>query len=310
MNPSSEKDAPPYSAFPEPNNADHHRAGGTILSSNEIAQLRDLLKILEQNRTVTSNNHHAPQDGMILLRPTYSRDNVSLDSDYPGFGESTHAWAVFADNPQKRAGVLDRVVGSIVIFFQLFTYWMFASEAIEDYASGQVVVTTSHASCAEAGEVLDENSIFQCEAGSTNNFDAFVAFVMLGIFLAGDFIQAFKVVCMAEFGNPLIFALLATLEVFMAFISASIAVSYNLYIGEVTDAVEVGVGLLFIRELSQRAYAAIRDGKAKQYGTFFVVLGTLITVGMLMDPFCEFLFASYNLDGRRLTNGARNFFQD
>ena len=87
------------------------------------------------------------------------------------------------------------------------------------------------------------------------------------------------------------FAILAGIEVMAAFVAACISVSYHLYIGEVTDAVAVGVGLLFIRELSQQAYAGIRQGKTKQYKSFFTVLGILTACGMLMDPFCEHLFA-------------------
>ena len=70
-------------------------------------------------------------------------------------------------------------------------------------------------------------------------------------------------------------------------------------IGEVTDAVAVGVGLLFIRELSQRAYTAIQYGKAKQYKSFFGVLTALIVIGMMMDPLCEYLFVTRNSNFRR-----------
>lgn len=114
---------------------------------------------------------------------------------------------------------------------------------------------------------------------------------MLGIFLSGDVLQAGRVVKNAPPNASMIFAILAAIEVVSAYIAACIAVSYNLYIGEVTDAVEVGVGLLFIRELSQRAYAGIRQGDKKQYRSFFTVLGTLVAIGMLMDPLCERLFA-------------------
>jgi len=84
---------------------------------------------------------------------------------------------------------------------------------------------------------------------------------------------------------------LAGIEIVAAYLAACIAISYNLYIGEVTDAVAVGVGLLFIRELSQRAHAGIRYGKVKQYKSFFTVLAALIASGMLMDHLCELLLA-------------------
>lgn len=213
----------------------------------------------------------------------------SVDSDYPEFTESTHAWAVFADNPQKRAGSMERVVGTLIIAFQLFTYWIFAKEAIEDYEKGQVVVMTGHANCLAANEMPEEN--FICEAEFTNIWDALIAFFMLGIFLTGDFLQVYRVTHAAPNGIALCFALLAGIEVVSAYFAACIAVSYSLYIGEVTDAIEVGVGLLFIRELSQRAYAGIRYGKTKQYRTYFTVLALLVVTGMVMDPLCERWFA-------------------
>ena len=98
---------------------------------------------------------------------------------------------------------------------------------------------------------------------------------------------------MAPLGPNLCFAFLAGVEVVCAFIAASIAVSYNLFIGNVTDAVEVGVGLLFVRELSQRTYSAIRYGDRRQYRNFFVCLTVLLTVGMIIDPLAAKLFAGY-----------------
>lgn len=258
----------PYTAFIENETRRTQMITQVELTPHEISLLREML------RTQHCGDLH-PTD--------------SVDSDYPVFGESTHAWAVFADNPKKRAGMLDRAVGLLILFFQLFTYWMFAGEAIEDYQSGQVAVTTRHGDCLADGESPESDNLV-CEAGFTNDFDAFVAFFMLGIFLAGDFIQAFKVIRLAQ-GSAIFYAILAAFEVFAAFLSASISVSYELYIGEVTDAVEVGVGLLFIRELSQRAYVGIRDGEAKQYKVFFAVLVILVTCGMMMDPLCEWLFA-------------------
>ena len=94
-------------------------------------------------------------------------------------------------------------------------------------------------------------------------------------------------------GTPFLFACLAGIEVVSAFFAASIAVSYHLFIGEVTDAVEVGVGLLFIRELSQQTYTGIRHGEAKQYRNFFITLGLLVTLGLILDPLCAKVFAGY-----------------
>jgi hypothetical protein len=53
-------------------------------------------------------------------------------------------------------------------------------------------------------------------------------------------------------GFARLFVCIAGIEVVSAFLAASVAVSYHLFIGEITDAVEVGVGLFFIRELSQQ----------------------------------------------------------
>jgi hypothetical protein len=216
--------------------------------------------------------------------------NTTMDSDYPEFIESTHAWAVFADDPKKRATELDRLVGTLIIAFQLFTYWLFASEAAQDYNKGQVVVKTRHGDCISSNLEPYEN--FTCEAEFTNSRDAFVAFFMLGIFLTGDILQAIRVVTTADRTTPTyFFAILVGLEVVAAYVSACIAVSYNLYIGEVTDAVEVGVGLLFIRELGKKAYSGIRWGEHKQYREFFTVLIVLIGFGMSMHPLWEYWFA-------------------
>ena len=55
----------------------------------------------------------------------------------------------------------------------------------------------------------------------------------------------------------------------------------------------MGVGLLFIRELSKQTYAGLRNGKKKQYGSFFFVIVVLVALGTLMDPLCAWLFAGY-----------------
>ncbi|CAJ1944972.1 unnamed protein product [Cylindrotheca closterium] len=219
---------------------------------------------------------------------------TSLDSDYPQYEESTHAWAVFADNPKKRAGKWERAVGIVIIIFQLFAYRLFALEAIEDFQRGSVPVMVSHADCAAAYEQPNQN--FTCEAQYTNTIDAFVAFFMLAIFLTKDFIQAGKSI-RDSVGKGWVFgfALLAAVEVTSAFVAAGIAVSYHLFIGEVTDAVEVGVGLLFIRELSRQTYAGLKEGrgKNKQYKHFLAVLSILIVLGMCMDPLTAKIFAGY-----------------
>lgn len=219
--------------------------------------------------------------------------HISLDSDYPEYGESTHAWAVFADHPQKRAGFWERVVGTVIIMFQLFAYRLFATEAIGDFQSGVIPVMISHQTCVEEEAMPYDN--FTCEAEFTNTMDAFVAFFMLGIFLTPDMLQAGRAMGDApKLGwASFLFACLAGLEVICAFLSASIAVSYHLFIGEVTDAVEVGVGLLFIRELSQQTYRGIRYGKTKQFWNFFIMLAVLVGLGMCLDPLSAKLFAGY-----------------
>jgi hypothetical protein len=258
-----------------------------FLTPPEIARLRALLyaQTLEEERRLNDI------DGGLNNNNNNIAQTRSVDSDYTYFGESTHAWAVFADDPKRSAGQPERLIGTMIIIFQLFTYRLFAVEAMEDYRSGRVVVTVEHADCLASNEQPDQN--FSCEAEFTNNTDAFVAFFMLGIFLTGDLLQAARVLGKAPWGVPMCFAILAAVEVVCAFLAASIAVSYNLYIGEVTDAVEVGVGLLFIRELSQRVYAGIRYGKTKQYLQFFSVLTVLVVAGMCMDPAYAYLFAGH-----------------
>ena len=122
--------------------------------------------------------------------------------------------------------------------------------------------------------------------------DAFVAFFMLSIFLTPDLLQAVRTIRDAPKWTPtFFFAICAGLEVVCAYIAATIAISYNLYIGEVTDAVEVGVGLLFIRELSTRAYHGIRHKGVKQYKSFLSVLVLLVALGFGGEALYEHLFA-------------------
>jgi hypothetical protein len=257
------------------------------------------------NTTNTNNNRKAvcydPNYNMMIpanlsmASTARSCSTSTVNSDYPVFGKSTHAWAIYADAPKKRAGKLDRLVGIFIICFQLFTYYLFAAEAIEDFKEGQVPVTTSHMDCWSTENSPTEDQLV-CEAGRTHDLDSFVAFFMLGIFLAADFIQAFKVIRIAECGSQTIFAAFCVIEVVAAYLAATMAVAYQLYVGEVTDAVEVGVGLLFIRELSQRTYSGLQDsdeGKgAKRYKVFFSVLGALVVVGMFTEHLCEFMLAN------------------
>eukprot|EP00977_Amphora_coffeiformis_P000785 scaffold162_cov176-Amphora_coffeaeformis.AAC.45 len=244
----------------------------------EMAHLRTLLAVYPlQNPNSVS---HDPSSDPIAI-------TLSTDSDYPQFHDSTHAWAVFADDPRKSASWQDRMVGLFIIFFQLYAYYLFASEAIKDYQSGQVPVMVGHNECQETGYTPDADSNLQCEANYTNNRDAFVAFFMLGIFLSGDMIQAIRVLWDAHGGLANLFGLLAFLEVAGAFSAACLSISYHLYIGEVTDAIEVGVGLLFIRELSSKTYSGIRNGKKRQYYEYISCLFVLVIIGMCVDPFCE-----------------------
>jgi hypothetical protein len=235
----------------------------------------------------------AHQESPIASASSYMKRNsletvLSMSSEYSEFPESTHAWAVFADNPKKTATMLDRFVGTVIIAFQLFTYWLFAREAIDDYRKGIIPVMTTHADCVASNEMPEEN--FTCEYEYTDKGDAFVAFFMLSIFLTADFQQAARAIRDAPAATPLAFACLTGVEIVCAFLSASISISQKLYIGEVTDAVEVGVGLLFIRELSTRAYQAIKPKNEHNHGLFFAVLTGILLVGLLTHPLCEALF--------------------
>jgi hypothetical protein len=267
------------------------------LTMQEVAMIRQLLAGQLLTNTTNLDGDFDRRDVMREIRSVPTADS-SVNSNYPEFRKSTHAWAVFADDPHKRATSMDRFIGVLIIFFQLFTYWIFAQEAIKDYSQGQVYVKTSHSNCLNSNQQPGQDgdtSSFTCEANFTNGFDAFIAYFMLGVFLTGDFLKAARVMCAAPtLGiTTLLFASLTAIEIVAAYTAACISVSYNLYIGELTDAVAVGVGVLFIRELSQRAYTGIRYGKVKQYTTFFGVLAVLIGIGMLMDPFCEYLFVDH-----------------
>ena len=261
------------------------------LTAYELSRLRSLLALTSKGPRTSDPTEPAamalsteefldghPNSAAAMLA------SISTDSDYPHFHESTHAWAVFADDPRKSATWQDRLVGVFIIAFQLYTYTVFGAEAVQDYQAGQVPVMIRHDDCQAAAYQPDAN--FHCEAQYTNNRDAFVAFFMLGIFLSGDMIQALRVLADAPSVMAKCFALLAFAEVVGAFCAACLAVSYNLYIGEVTDAIEVGVGLLFIRELSSKTYAGIRNGKRRQYQEYISCLIVLILIGMATDPLC------------------------
>ena len=261
-------------------------ADPTKLSPFEVQELRQIL-----NNNALGKSYNIGRTGTGLTHET-------ADSEYTEFGATTHAWAVFADDPQRRATKTDRVVGTIIIFFQLFTYGLFASEAIEDYQLGVVPVTVSHETCQANNEMPDGD--FQCNAEYTSNVDAVVAFFMLAVFLTPDILQAGRAIIKSTSAasnnsasaSTIAFACLAGIEVVCAFLSAATAISYQLYIGEVTDAIEVGVGLLFIRELSARAYEGIRHNGVKQYKTFLAMMAFLITGGFIVEWFCERHFAS------------------
>jgi hypothetical protein len=250
------------------------------LTEQEMLQIRRFLE-----NTISQQLQH--------LRPlpaATSHDSADANSEYSEFPETTHAWAVFADKPQRRATSLDRFVGTVIIFFQLFTYALFVEEAIEDYQKGVVPVTISHDNCQAENELPYDN--FQCEADATSHFDAVVAFTMLSIFLTPEILQALRAVKAAPCGSPtMIFALLAAFEVIAAFVAATVAISYQLFIGEVTDAIEVGVGLLFVRELSARAYHGIRHKGVKQYKTFGLIVGILLLIGFGVEATCQALFS-------------------
>ena len=255
------------------------------LSPHEVYRLRQLLQ--------------APEI-IAAAAASASMDDADANSEYSEFPETTHAWAVFAGKTNRKATKMDRIVGVAIISFQLFTYALFVAEALDDYQTRTVPVVTTHDQCWANDQQPSEESL-QCQADVTNHWDACVAFFMLSIFLTPEVLQAIRAVRAAPVSGTtgtMFFASLAALEVVCAFVAATIAISYQLYIGEVTDAIEVGVGLLFVRELSARAYHGIRHKGVKQYKAFFVMLVFLIFVGFLVEAICETVFGERN-GGRR-----------
>lgn len=255
----------------------------TALAQHEVLQLRRLLNN-------PHNNTHP--NAAVGLKPSSSFHSINgADSDYSEFPHTTHAWAVFADHPQRKATFLDRIVGTFVMIFQMFTYYLFASEAIEDYQRGAVSVLVSHDTCQQYD--YEPRGEFMCEAEETSHLDAMASFVMLGIFLSSEVLGALRAI-RNSYQNintmgiiSLIFACLAFMEVLSAYLAAAIAISYQLFIGEVTDAIEAGVGLLFVRELSSRAYDGIRHKGVKQYKSFGFTLMVLVVTGFVVESYCE-----------------------
>lgn len=254
----------------------------------------DFVKMEGQGPPINNNltSHEILKLRMLLKKNEYQvgESNDDDESYYPEFGESTHAWMVFADKPKKR---VDRLIGTVIFIFQIFTYYLFAAEAIEDYSRGYVLVKTTHETCVNSNLAPEGN--FMCEAETTNTFDAIVAFGMIAIFLASGMQQSFRALIHADTWTALAFAGLAVIEVITAYLSASIAISYQLWVGEVTDAVEAGIGLLFIRELSTRAYDGIRNRnsniKNKTYVAFCSIVLACVLIGLIVHPICEKMFA-------------------
>ena len=275
-----------YQEMPEATSSDESHEKKLVLTTEEILLVRRLLGENLHKESGATAKYGDTDVGCIPESAT------SADSEYSEFPETTHAWAVFADKPQRKANVIDRVVGTLVIIFQVFTYSLFVFEAIEDYQKKSVPVMTTHENCQAYQEEPNDN--FTCEAEYTSTFDALVAFSMLSIFLTPEILQAVRVIRATPLAAcpAFVFACLAAIEVIFAFVAAAIAISYRLYIGEVTDAIEVGVGLLFVRELSARCYQGIRHKGVKQYGSFLGVLALLLVIGFSVEGFCESFFAS------------------
>lgn len=262
--------------YAEMNSQPAAAASGNTLSPQEIYRLRQLLQ--------------SPQ----RLAASSSKDDTDANSEYSEFPETTHAWAVFADKANRKATMMDRMVGTGIMAFQLFAYALFVEEAINDYQTRMVPVLTTHEQCAANNEqIVQGETTMECEAEVTNHFDAVVAFSMLAIFLTPEVLSALRAL-RNSWGDgsrsTTAFAALATFEVICAFLAAAVAISYQLYVGEVTDAIEVGVGLLFVRELSARAYQGIRHKGIKRYKAFFVTLAVLLMLGIVVEAVCENTF--------------------
>uniref|UniRef100_A0A6U3S9B2 Uncharacterized protein n=1 Tax=Ditylum brightwellii TaxID=49249 RepID=A0A6U3S9B2_9STRA len=237
------------------------------LTADDIEKLRCIVQSFDDNK------------GSIEI----DNNSVSSDcSDYPEFAETTHAWFVFGD----ARNALDRFIGTTILLFQIYVYFLFAGEAIGDYQSGTVHVSIAHSDCFASDESIDMQSNLVCDADQASTWDAFAAFFMLGIFLTSDIYQAYRAIKLAFKTSVfnLMFAVLAFVEVITALLSATISISQQLYVGHATDAIEVGVGLLFIRELSSRAYQGLRYNSKKRYMGFFVILTVTVLFGFFSHP--------------------------
>lgn len=281
-------------------NANVADAAEPPLTPSEIALIRRILYGGDHGDFRERHQHHESQQQRLILQSP-----SSYDSEQTGeFRHSSHNWLVRRSSTSadpaklKRVNRVDRFLGASIVGFQLFTYWLFAAEAVEDYQKGVVEVFATHDMCQTNDSDNDgfglAGDTLLCASDRTYLNDAFVSFSMLAIFLASDIQQAFRSVRGAVRDNSpvaLASALVVALEVFCAFLAASVSISQKLYVGEVTDAIEAGVGLLFVRELSTRAYHGMRQKRKKAYWSFFLVLAVTIVLGMLVHPACEALLA-------------------
>ncbi|KAL9187710.1 hypothetical protein ACHAXT_006088 [Thalassiosira profunda] len=261
------------------------------LSPHEIAVIRRFLNSGDRGGLSKEERSQTPMQDEQFRSSLQSAP--SAESEQSEFRQTSHAWLIREESDRaalKQRNRIDRVVGALIVGFQLFTYYLFAIEAIEDYRQGPVAVYTTHGACLESGFSPEDNLL--CDAEKAYPGDSFVSFFMLSMYLASDVQQALRSLKKATSWLTLLSAAFVALEVLTAFIAASISISQKLYVGEVTDAIEAAVGLLFIRELSTRAYEGIKQQKKRRaYLSFFLVLVSGVVLGMLVHPICAALLA-------------------
>ena len=96
------------------------------LSPLEIERIRHLLQRHGHSRRVLFQGQQQQQRHQQPWQQAVLEAKSSVDSDQTEFRQSTHAWCVShkKEDASGPAGLVDRIIGGIIIGFQMFTYYL------------------------------------------------------------------------------------------------------------------------------------------------------------------------------------------
>ncbi|KAL3907480.1 MAG: hypothetical protein SGARI_003520, partial [Bacillariaceae sp.] len=143
--------------------------------------------------------------------------------------------------------------------------------------------------------VLNQSHLY-CEA-DTGDFGVGMAMliVMLSLFLTLDFTDAISAIRHTT-GFQRAYAVYAFIEVFTTWAACVAAGTQKVWTGNVVDALETGVGLLFVHDLGNRVFVSFKARKdgTRKYRLFFGTALFLIAISTCFAIGLTFLTQSYN----------------